>query len=286
MARTIQEIKKNMTDAWMGNEDVIAKYELSPTDTFESKFSKAIIENILFYVIAYAIHIYERIFDTKRDALTAYVDAMRPHTREWYIKMMKQYQHGDVFDESAGRYETVDENKQIVKFCSLSTSASGVLVFKVATADNNGSPKQIIKSGVDDPIASILSYMERVKDAGVRCWIYSNKPDKFGCKLDIAYDPTVLNSNGSKVGDQNSFPVLDAIREYFTSFPFDGIYSNTWLTDAIQEVPGVKIPQILESWAMEDDGLFLKKKNIVSAYNPRAGYMTFDESDIDIKYHL
>lgn len=270
-----------MTDAWMGDEYIRAKYELLPTDTFEVKFPKAITENRLFFVIAYALHIYERIFNTKSDALTAYVDAMRPHTREWYIKMMKQYQHGDVFNESLGGYEAIDESKQIVKYCSLSTNTSGVLEYKVAQDDGSGNP-EVIPQNI---ISSIQSYIERVKDAGVRCRIFSNPPDKYKCRLDILYDPTVLNVNGSKVSDPNSFPVLDAIRDYFISFPFDGVFSNTGITDAIQLVPGVVIPQILESWAKKE----LTGANweqIISTYHPRSGYMTFNENDIDIIYHL
>jgi hypothetical protein len=282
MARTIQEIKKDMTDAWMGNEDVRAKYNLLPTDIFEDKFYKASIENILFYVVAFALHVYERIFDTKSDELTAYVDAMRPHTREWYIKMMKQYQHGDIFNESLGCYETIDESKQIVKYCSLSTNTSGVLEYKVAQDDGSGNP-EVIPQNI---ISSIQSYIERVKeDAGVRCKIYSNPSDKFKCKIDILYDPTVLNANGSKVSDPGSFPVLDAIRDYFISFPFDGVFSNMGITDAIQAVVGVRIPQILESWAKKELA-GANWEQIISTYNPRSGYMTFNQNDIDIIYHL
>ena len=283
MARTIQEIKKDMTDAWMGDDVVIEKYNIEPGDTFEVRFKKPHPENILFYVMAFAIYIYERIFDTKRDELTAYVDAMRPHTREWYIKIMKQYQHGDVFDESIGSYETVDENKQIVKFCSVSSKTTGVLEYKIAAANASGNPETI--SGAD--ISSITSYINRVKDAGVRCLIFSNPPDKFRCRIDIVYDPTLLNIDGSKVDEPTGFPILDAMRQYFYSFPFDGYFSNMALTDAIQQVPGVVVVQIMKSEAKYAEDIVGAQWTVIdSTYNPRSGYMTFDENDIDINYHL
>lgn len=269
-----------MTDAWMGDEDVKSAYAIEPTDTFENRFKKPHIENVLFFAIAYALHIFERLFDTKRDELTAYVDAMRPHTKEWYIKIMKQYQHGDIFDETAGRYPVIDESKQVIKYCSLSTDSSNIIDFKIA-ADNNGNPEPI----PEGTIFAIKSYLERVKDAGVRFRIFSNQPDQFRCTIDIVYDPTILNIDGGKVGDSGSKPVVDAIRGYFKSFPFDSVYSNMALTDVIQQVPGVRIVQIIKSEAKKE----LENEDweeIPSTYNPRAGYMTFSNNDIKINYHI
>jgi len=281
MARTIPEIKKDMTDTWMGDETVRTMYGIEDGDTFENRFKKPHIENRLFFVIAYALHIFERLFGTKKDELTAYVDAMRPHTKEWYIKMMKQYQHGDAFNESLGRYETFDESKQTVKYCSLSINTSNVIVFKIA-AEDNGRPKKIEQA---QDISAILSYINRIKDAGVRCQIFSFDPDRFKCRIDIVYDPTLLNIDGSKVGDSGSFPVIDAVRDYFQSFPYNSIYSNMALTDAIQKVPGVVVVQIEESWAKKElDGMSWEQ--ILSTYDPRAGYMTFEDEDIQIDYHL
>jgi hypothetical protein len=291
MARTIQEIKQQMTKAWMQDDTVHSKYGIKIEidnesgdkiiPDFEDTFKKSHIENILFYIVAFAIHIYERLFDTQRDELTTYVNAMRPHTAAWYIKMIKQYQEGDQFNESTGCYDTIDVEKQKVKHCALSTTQNGMLVFKIAGEDKEGN---LIKIELPE-INPIQNYIDRVKDAGVRCQIISNEPDKFTCNIDIIYDPILLNVNGSKIGESSSFPVLDAIHNYFTSFPFNSIYSNMKLTDAIQTVPGVLVVQITNSNAKpEINGATWV--SIPSTYNPRAGYMTFENNDIDIKYHL
>ena len=55
MARTIAEIKQEMTDAWMAEGAVRERYGLSGSDTFEGKFSKVSIEGLLFYVVAFGI---------------------------------------------------------------------------------------------------------------------------------------------------------------------------------------------------------------------------------------
>ena len=49
MARSVQEIKKQMTDAFMADELIREKYQLQEGDTFDARFSLVSLENILFY---------------------------------------------------------------------------------------------------------------------------------------------------------------------------------------------------------------------------------------------
>ena len=59
MARSVAEIKKTMTDAFMADATIREKYGLSVNDTFSSKFSSVTIENILFFIVAACCHVLE-----------------------------------------------------------------------------------------------------------------------------------------------------------------------------------------------------------------------------------
>ena len=52
MARSINDIKKTMTDAFMADADIREKYGLTADDTFDDSFSSVSLEKILFYIIA------------------------------------------------------------------------------------------------------------------------------------------------------------------------------------------------------------------------------------------
>ena len=51
MARTIKEIKKQMTDAFMADADIRDMYGFKEGDTFEGSFSAVSLESILMYIV-------------------------------------------------------------------------------------------------------------------------------------------------------------------------------------------------------------------------------------------
>jgi hypothetical protein len=277
MARTIQEIKKEMTDAWMGDENIRAKYALLPTDTFEAKFAKASIENIFFYIVAFAVHILERIFDTKQEVLSRHAEDLRPHTKQWYVSKLKAFQLGHSLN-SDGKYDVVDEAAQIIKYCSLRIRG-GELYFLIAN-ENDNAPVPIRDS---TELTSIRNYAERVFDAGVHFKLFSNDADTFRCRLLINYDPLVLDTEGKRLDGTNDTPVLDAINGYFKSFPFDSEFSRMALIDAVQGVEGVRVAEPLSATAKPDiaGSTFV---NIESTYIANAGYMMFDKQNSIITY--
>ena len=66
MARTIAEIKRTMTDAFMANATLREAYGLAEGDTFEGSFSAVSLENILFFIVAACCHVMEALFDRHR----------------------------------------------------------------------------------------------------------------------------------------------------------------------------------------------------------------------------
>jgi len=279
MARTIDEIKKQMTTEWLSMPEVRLKYKIAPSvqnDAFDSIFKKASIENIFFYVVAFGIHILERIFDTEKEKLTLYAESLRPHTKQWYINTLKNFQQGYILSED-GKYNKQDDNAKIIKHCSLRNDGIGNLSFLIAD-DNNGVPVVINQLIIKN---QIKNYAERVFDAGVHFEIYSNEADDYQCTILIHYDPLVLDSKGKRIDGTNDTPVIDAINGYFISFPFDSEFSNMALTDAIQLVEGVRVAQILTSKARPSFGSFT---DIPSTYISQSGYMSFDKAGSTITY--
>ena len=283
MARTVETIKRQMTTELLSHSVIREKYKIAPSvpnDGFESVFSKVSIESILFYIIAFAIHILERIFDTEKESLTQYAESLRPHTKQWYINTIKAFQLGDSINNDTGKYDVVDETKQIIKYCSLRVK-NDMLYFLIAT-DNNGAPQKISNSSI---ITSIWNYCDRVFDAGVHFNIFSNDADVYKCKLLINYDPLVLNNDGKRLDGGNDTPVLDAINGYFRSFPFDSEFSNMALVDAIQQVDGVRVVELTESMAKPNIA-GSSFQAIVSTYIANSGYMLFNVSQSQITYKI
>jgi hypothetical protein len=283
MARTVQEIKQQITTAFLSYPAVRAAYGINSSrqdNEFESLFSKTSIESIFFYVIAFSIHTLERIFDTEKDALIQYVDNLKPHTRQWYVNVLRAFQLGDMIDRETGKYAVIDVAKQIIKYCSMRIK-NGELYFLIA-ADSNGVPEAIVD---ENKISAIWSYAERVFDAGVHFKIYSADADLYNCKLRIIYDPLILDSEGRRLDGTNDEPVLDAIKGYFKSFPFDSEFSNMAFTDAIQQVEGVRIVQLTESLARPDIS-GRPYKSIKSTYTANAGYIAFEKEKSEITYMI
>ena len=60
MARTVEEIKKDMTAEFMKMEAVKSRYGLDGSKSFADCFSMASLENIIFYVFAVAVWALEK----------------------------------------------------------------------------------------------------------------------------------------------------------------------------------------------------------------------------------
>ena len=263
MARTITEIKKEITDLFIQNPDIITTYDLQPNQTFEQQFSKAGVESILFYNQAYSINVLEQIIDSYREEIESIIANLKPHSRLWYINMVLAFQDsedGEQLLPDSDQYEVIDPEKRIVKFCSI-VERQGYLFIKVAKEDDNGSPTPL----TDLQMARLTGYINRIKDAGVHFEVASRPADLFRVNVLIHYDAVM--------GLQEQ-TVKDAINAYLKSMPFDGVYSNMALTDALQMVPNIKVAQIRSAAAQYGDNQW---QEIVSLYTPDAGYMALYE---------
>jgi len=284
MARTIQQIKTELTTAFMADTTLAENYGFTPGAAFDSTFSKVSIENLLLYIVAAAIWTHERLFDAHRQEVENTIAQLKPHTLRWYVSKVKQFRQGQPLIEGTDQYDdgnyTDDQiaAMQVVHFAA-ATEAATTIYIKVATS--NGTNKQPLTA---EQLNGLEAYIAEVKDAGVRVDIINESAYHLQLSLVIYYDPMVLNAQGMNI-HTGEYPVNDAIRSYIENLPFNGEYSNTALTDVLQQVEGVHIPEINASAESatgvqtDFDANPIDVKSI-----PHSGYYVFEPANITIDY--
>lgn len=281
MARTIDEIKAEMTSTFIAEDAVITSYGLDSSKTFDQQFSKASIESILFYVFAAALWALEKLFDLHVEEVEEQIEELEPHTLRWYVNKAKAFMQGMSLVTDCDYYDTSDmsdediEEAQIIKY-AVATESNTVVYLKVAR-EVDGSPAQL----TDTQLSAFTSYINTVKDAGVSVVIRNESADLMAVTMVVYYDATLLTSDGSSLSD-GSTPVLDAIKEAIAGLPFNGVFRKTDLLTAVQEVSGVEVVDVTEmkvKTANADDWT-----ELVGFNRPYSGYYALDEDNSSITY--
>jgi len=91
MARTINEIKAEMTAQFVANAQVKEEYGLTDGATFDANFMPTTLESILFYCVAFGVWVMEKLYDEMRTDVSSYFRAMRPYTIDWYAEHSREY---------------------------------------------------------------------------------------------------------------------------------------------------------------------------------------------------
>ncbi|WP_165025665.1 nucleotidyltransferase [Dysgonomonas sp. ZJ279] len=283
MARTVSEIKQQMTEIFMADAAVMFLYDLQPGQSFDERFPRVRIESIFFYIVAFAIWTLETLFDIHRQETADIISNLKPHSPRWYRNMALAFQFGfnllpdnDQYDNEGKTQEQIDESKIVSYAAVRKQGGDKPLLIKVAkdVGDNLGPLN-------NDEQLSFSEYMERVGDAGVEIEVLSTTADKLKLSLDIYYNPLVLNANGQRLDGSSFTPVPDAVRAYLKVLPFNGELVLAFLTDALQRVDGVVIPHL--SYAAYQYGA-LNWINIIVKYQPYSGYFQISDADLSINY--
>ncbi len=262
---TTKEWKKIITDEWLRQPAVIEKYGIDTSKGFEEQFSAVSIESLLFYALAYGLMILEKITGDSITKLEEHFNRLRPHTLSWYAEKTKAFQLDYTLPPDTDVYPEINEDAQVVKYCSL-TEKNGVLSAKIA-GQKDGKPFRL----PEETVKKVSEYIRRIKDAGVRVMLSSGDADKFSVKLLVHYDP---------LKDLTTRDIERAVSTYLESMPFDGIYSNMALIDAIQKIDGVRIAEVLTSNASYGNNT---PTDIISTYVPMSGYMELNKAEITFK---
>lgn len=251
MARSVAEIKKTMTDAFMADETIREKYGLSERDTFSGSFSSVSLENILFFILAACYHVLEMIFEQHKTDVENKISKAVVASVPWYHKMALAFQWGDslVLNEQTFQYEyaVTDESKQVVKYAAVRDMGTNVQI--LVSGDTGGRPSAL----AGDVLAVFKEYMNRVKVAGVILNISSRESDRLMILATVTADPLVFDEQGRLLRD-GSKPVEDAIAGHLKSIVYGGTFNKTRLVDAIQRVEGVEDVELGICYYRNSDG--------------------------------
>lgn len=236
MARSIQTIKKTMTDAFMAHPVIREKYGLADSETFEDVLSVISLESLLFFIVASCCHVLEVLFDKHVDNVNSVVAHAVVASVAWYHDMALKFQYGDalVYDNATYqfRYLRQDSSKQVVKYVAVRDRGTWISI--LVSGDKDGRPVPLsneVRTAFED-------YMNRVKIAGVILSIKSLPADTIQINADIKIDPLIYRKDGTNISDGKK-PVEAAINQYLKGIVYGGTFNKTKLVDAIQSVPGV-----------------------------------------------
>lgn len=277
MARDRKAIKKEMTDAFISDPNVIAKYGLVEGLTFEEQFSLVSIENNWFDNISFAIYNHEQIVSQN-------AQNSRPHTIRWYKEQAEAFLDGLPLVWLDGQFQydlstvTDADVRQIIDRCAILESNDGELVIKVAT-DNAG----VIEPLTGPQLLRFQAYMQLIKDAGNSLVFVNQSADKLKITLTVQVDVSIIDlANGRLLSTTDVvYPVKDAIASYLDNLEFNGAFVKTFFIDSIQKAVGVINPVIdVLQWKYAGfDFVDFNQRKV-----PEAGYFKIDDVDLTINY--
>lgn len=270
MARTTQDIRRSISEAFIADPTIQQGYHLTPGKTFEEQFSKVSLEAILFWVFASAIHALEELFDTHRKDVAELVAEAEPHTLRWYARKAKAYLHGHALLPYSDKYDTSALTPEQISSASVvhyavASEVGNVIYLKVAGAGDKGKPIVL----TDDIITPFKSYIHQVKDAGVPVRVISAPGDELRLTLSVYIQPVLL-SQGGKPSDDYQTTIRKTIEGNISSLPFDGVLRLSDIVVALSHISGVEAslvasasatPAGADSWT-----------TIVGYHRPRSGY--------------
>ena len=297
MARTIAEIQ----------EQIIKEKDRSLGLESLNSTSKTAIWRVWTYITAVAIWTLENLFDLHKKEVDRLLLTKKPHNLLWYKTKAEAFQFGSKLKPGSDCYDNrgVDHLKvaqsRIVKHVAVVENKKTGWVRIKAAKEVNGELQKLSqiepdkskkgsqaeadaqKKILQTELGALNSYMQHIKDAGVKLIVQSLPPDRLKMHIDIYYDAMVLDENGGRLDGGSVKPVNDTIDSYLRSLPFNGAFVLATLTDQLQETPGVVIPQIRHVAASYGTR---KEVCIPVRYVPDGGYLRiYEAADLKITYY-
>ncbi|WP_165020142.1 hypothetical protein [Dysgonomonas sp. ZJ279] len=281
---TIEAIYNRMTEAFISDPVVIAKYELVEGKTFNEQFSAVSIERIMFYDIASSMFFNYQAFDQHAIDVNNILSQKRAHTPNWYAGMAVKFQYGydlvedtDTYDNSGLTEEQINDSR-IVKFAAAVPSINkSILYIKVATGSNEAK-----KPLSENELTAFKAYIEHIQDAGVHIEIINAPADEMYIEMDVYFNPLILDKQGKRLDGSSDTPVQEVVKKYIHNLLFNGLYTNAKLIDMVQTVHGVEFPEL--KIAASRYGLYVDFKEIDAKEKAHAGYYTIKDENLRLRF--
>lgn len=241
------------------NEMIAEKVSSGELDELNTVSNVAIYKAI-FWVVAFAIHIHEALFDQLRTEVDAIVQKNRIGTPDWYINLALDFQIGyDLIVSPLNEltYLVDDEDARIVARAAFEES-NGELTIKVAKLTNN-----VLGPLTADELAQFSAYIERVKLVGTIVNTISLAPDELETEFNIYYNP--IYSEAEVLERVNA-----QITDFVNNFNFGGVLYRSAFIDSMLAVEGVEDIEI--TYIQPLNGADFGRK-----YSTASGYFRFDD---------
>lgn len=267
-------------DFWFG--EIISAKERQPALSGLDSTSKVSVFRLIAEVVAVVIWSIDQLHDLHRKEINNIIDTKKPSRLQWYQNIALNFQYGQDLNQSTGKYDNSDLTDEQI--------SARKIIHQAAVTEIDGRLRIKLATGVGNTLGPLsleqlnsfnFGYISRLKDAGVVVVGESLPPDPLRLELHVWYNPLVLRSDGKRIDGNSATPVKDTIVAYLRSLPFNGEYSNSKLTDTLQQVEGVVFPVIKNASARY--GL-LPFVNIDEKYIPDAGYLELKDDNLQITY--
>jgi hypothetical protein len=237
--RTIEEIKKEMTDAVLNDSNLRTAFGLNQNEEWDRQVSSVSILNLIIYIVAMAARTIEWLHERFRAEVEERIAAAFPGSVSWYWNKVMQFRYGYELDENAAYEQEAldDDDALIITHCAVFEIDNGIVV-KV----NKGTSFEALSPTELD---ALREYVDLIKFAGTSAYVYSYPPDQIELTLNIWRDPMVLNEDMEPISG-NTESVSDAVTRYLDGIAYGGMFNKTKLIDAVQAVPGVRDVTISE----------------------------------------
>ena len=210
MARTLEQIRAEITTAFIADQTIIAMYGLIAGKTFDQQFSVASVESLLFDSLAFQILTHEQIVSNN-------AQNSRPHTINWYKNQCLNFLDGLplVWLNEQFQYDLTNvidaDVRKIIDRCAILESNSGELVLKLAT-NNNGNIEPLTSA----QLLRFTYYINQIKDAGNRIRILNQEADQLKIALTVYVDPLIIDLQTGALlsGAPGVYPIKKAIDNY------------------------------------------------------------------------
>jgi hypothetical protein len=255
-----EEIRQQVTEAWMGDDIIKEKFGITDVDNFNSRFPSPTFVAKIVDIFTYLQSLLWQSFTSWKEDLSATAQQTRYGTKQWWHATALSFQENNqnllAVSEGKVAYSVIDETLQVVKYAALSELGK-TLLLKVATGvAGNLQPLN------ETQFQQFESYIADVKPLGVRVVCFSQAADIMSIGLNIYYD-------GERNQTDVSNEVKSAINNYIASVKFGGVILRTKIVDAAQSVAGVTDVAITSLMAAESEG---ELTAMGRAYTPVAGY--------------
>ena len=264
MARAQQDIYNGMLA------DHAADPTLSVKLTNGSNFS---IYRLIYWIVAAAIRLHELVFDAFVIQVAAIAARAVPGTAAWYQAQCFYFQYGDAIEliNGAPAYAVIDATKNVVNQAAVINVGNGVLLFKVAY----GIPGAMAPIP-DDQKAGLLSFLNKIKDAGDEITILSLNGDQLQVTGTYYYDPqyALADVKASVDAIGNGYIQAQLLSPGGKPVDFNGYFYNSKFETALEGCLGYKDIELDNVQGSPDGGVTWI--DIIRVYNPTAGYLVFN----------